>query len=134
MMLVLLVCAAALCGCGAAGTTSTAEEGVKIDGKTLLLTLRENPTTGYTWQYAVSDPNVLAFTNDIYSPDENSDNKTGVGGLHAYTFTGKSEGSVTLTMTEGQHWEGGATSQTKVYTVTVKADGTIANAQEEAAQ
>lgn len=116
---------AILCGCSARGTTTETKVGASFEGKTVIITLTENPSTGYTWSYAIADPNILSFSNDIYAPEDTAGKTTGSDGTHTYTFLGIAPGTTTITMTEKRDWEGGDIAQTQTFTVTVSTDGQI---------
>lgn len=112
-----------LCGCTPKATQT--QLGAKAEGKTVIITLAENPSTGYTWSYVIGNPEILAFSNDIYAPEDTAGKTTGSGGTHTYTFLGIAPGTTTITMTEKRDWEGGETAQTQTFTVTVSTDGQI---------
>lgn len=116
---------AVLSGCATGNTTTETSVGAVAEGKTVLITLKENPSTGYTWSYVIGNPEILAFSNDIYAPEDTAGKTTGSGGTHTYTFLGIAPGTTTITMTEKRDWEGGETAQTQTFTVTVSTNGQI---------
>ena len=83
--------------------------------QTYSVTLTENPTTGYTWSFSVSDAAILTVTDDGFTASANPGGAEGVGGTHRWTITGLAEGDATVTFTLGQAWEGGETTDSIVY-------------------
>ncbi|NLI21779.1 MAG: protease inhibitor I42 family protein [Clostridiales bacterium] len=86
------------------------------------VTFLENPTTGYTWSFGVSDATILTVTDNGFTAAANPDGAEGVGGTHSWTMTGLAEGDATVTFTLGQGWEGGETTDSIVYTLHADAD------------
>lgn len=95
----------------------------------LTISLNENPTTGYTWSYTLEGTN-LVFSNDSYEPDEAEEGVAGSGGTHDFVFEGTSEGSATLSFTEGQPWEGGETGSSMNLLVKTDAQNNIVSVEE----
>lgn len=81
-----------------------------------------NATTGYSWSYALSEEGVLELLSDSYVEDEHEEGMEGVGGTQHYAFKAAAPGTVTLTFTYAQPWEGGDTAEVRAYTVTVGED------------
>jgi inhibitor of cysteine peptidase len=108
-------------GCG----TQAMKEGVSYDGNTLTVIFEANPTTGYAWAQAVSNPSVLEFVSDTYEPKTESGVTTGTGGYEVFRFRGLKEGTAAVGFTYGQQWEGGTTGRTESMTVTVDDKGKI---------
>jgi len=92
---------------------------------TVTITLTENPTTGYTWSYASSDEKILMVTDNGYAADANTAKLDGAGGTHSWTLTGVAEGDATVTLTNGQEWEGGEVGGTIIYAYHVDANKTL---------
>ncbi len=69
------------------------------------ISLDENPSTGYGWQYAVSEEGVLSLTADEYRSDAPA-GVAGAGGIRSFSFAGLREGTVKLTFTYLRSWEG----------------------------
>lgn len=89
---------------------------------TLTVTFVENPTTGYTWVYSVSDETVVTVTDNGYVAAENPEGLDGVGGTHSWTVTGMAAGTADVTFTYRQDWEGGEVSDTIKYVYEVDAN------------
>jgi len=70
-------------------------------GSTTDIYLRENPTTGYSWNATVTSG--LAIVNDSYVPPDNS--LLGAGGEHHWTIKGTSEGNQTFSAVYRRPWE-----------------------------
>ena len=75
------------------------------DTKTLVtVSLDENPSTGYGWQYTASEEGVLHLTADEYHSDAPA-GIVGAGGIRSLSFTGLKAGTVVLTFTYLRPWE-----------------------------
>jgi len=71
----------------------------------LTLTLPANPSTGYAWEYTISDEESLVLVKEEYIPDENSGDLIGSGGTWAASFIGKKPGDVEITLRYKRGWE-----------------------------
>ncbi len=69
------------------------------------ISLDENPSTGYRWEYTVSAEGIVQLTADEYSSDAPA-GVVGAGGIRALSFAGLKEGTVTLTLSYLRPWEG----------------------------
>ena len=118
---VILAVSAVMAGCGKVRP----EEGITYDKDTMYITLGSNPTTGFTWDAQISDPNVLAFVSDVYKQTEGTEGTTGSGGYDTFTFRGLAEGTAVVTLTYARQWEGGETGEIREVTVNVAEDKTI---------
>ena len=67
---------------------------VKND-ETILISLKENPTTGYLWN--VTNSSGLAIVNDTYQMDNAKEGMVGVGGVHAWIVKAVETGNQTFT-------------------------------------
>ncbi len=84
----------------------------------LVITLNENPTTGYVWSYTMDKEGVIEETADDYNTDSNLN---GAPGKHTWQFAPLKDGTVTLTFTLSRPWEtDSAPEQTKTFTYEVK--------------
>lgn len=100
---------------------------VSIEGKTLDIRLEENPTTGFSWSYSISDDTVISLVEDGYIADSDDPNVVGGGGMHEYKFEGLKAGEVTITFDYFKSWEGVESAEEHIeYVVTVSGDGSIA--------
>jgi len=98
----------------------------KIYENKLIITLNENPTTGYGWKFKMDRDEILELESDKYKSDENSHNLTGVGGKHTWIFKGISKGIVVITFKYFRHWEDESTAvETKSFTINVVENGWI---------
>lgn len=79
--------------------------------------LPSNPTTGYSWQFAVDLPDVVSVAEQ-YFPDAAEPGMTGVGGNHWFHFDGLHPGVAAVTLTYARPWEGEA-EQTLVFRLSV---------------
>lgn len=80
--------------------------------------LNGNPTTGYTWTYEISRPEVLSVAEE-YTADDAPTGKLGAGGEYAFLLNGVSEGTATVTFTYARSWENKQPAYTLVYRVSV---------------
>ena len=91
-----------------------------------VITLAENPTTGYTWSYAIADETVAVVEGDEYTPAQVEEGMVGAGGSHAYRVSGLKEGETTITFTYARSWESGEEpANTATYTLKVNANNEI---------
>jgi inhibitor of cysteine peptidase len=83
----------------------------KMDGQTIsvragdafIVKLAGNPTTGYSWQLADQDENIVKLDGD---PEYKSDSVlVGSGGMYTYHFKAVSSGTVTLKFNYLRTWE-----------------------------
>lgn len=101
---------------------------VSMEGKSLVITLEENPTTGFSWSHTNSDDTVLHLIKDGYIPESNDPDVVGGGGKHEYTFEGLKAGEVTLIFDYYKSWEGVEKAEEHVeYIVKVNEDGSISS-------
>ena len=104
MSAVIFVCS--LLGIRIGGRGSETEMITYNGTKTLVtISLDENPSTGYGWEYAASADGILTLTADEYHSDAPA-GVVGAGGIRAFSFSGLKEGTVTLTFTYLRSWEG----------------------------
>ncbi|MEV6767897.1 protease inhibitor I42 family protein [Nocardia sp. NPDC051030] len=106
---------------GKATPTSTAKEAVKLgvdaDGKDvaltvgqgLVITLASNPTTGYLWQLADLDQNIVKQNGgQEYEQDPSPDGMVGVGGQATFNFVALTPGTTKLVLEYRRPWEQGS--------------------------
>ena len=80
------------------------------DGKdqmTAKITLEGNPTTGYTWVYAMSPEGIVREVSSEYIPDKTKDNVAGSGGKFVFVFEAISPGETEITFSYLRTWETG---------------------------
>jgi inhibitor of cysteine peptidase len=83
------------------GTTISLEK-----GETFYLRLKENPTTGYSWQLNLSQG--LSLVSDRYDPPESKEGEepiVGAGGVHLWKIKADSEGNQQVTAIYKRSWE-----------------------------
>ncbi len=87
-------------GCAAGFTHQVTEEQddsqiqVKLGDK-LQVALKGNPTTGYAWEIAVNNPNMLAPQGEVEYQQEKT-NLVGSGGTFLFTFKAIAKGNTSL--------------------------------------
>ena len=87
------------------------EIGDKIRAK-----LCSNPTTGFKWEYEMSNENVLR--EEDYDFEEPESNVPGAAGIEVWTFEAVEIGTTEVRMEYSQPWEGGLKKEW-TYTITV---------------
>ena len=60
----------------------------------IMISLAENPTTGYTWNITLSEG--LTLLNDVYVQDEAEEGMVGVGGVHEWFIEAVEAGEQTF--------------------------------------
>ena len=94
----LLASAAVLAGCGAQQISLSAKDNgttiIANEGDTIVLTLDENPTTGYRWIMQVSDG--LKIAHDVYEQQAGTQNLVGAGGTRTWTIDVTGSGTLTI--------------------------------------
>ena len=87
------------------------EIGDKIRAK-----LCSNPTTGFKWEYEMSNANVLK--EEDYDFEEPKGDVPGAAGIEVWTFEAVEKGTTEVRMEYSQPWEGGLKKEW-TYTITV---------------
>ena len=72
-------------------------------GDEVVISLDENPTTGYVWAIDKIDDTILALKSSDYSADAPI---PGSGGTRTLTFTTKQAGTSPLQLKDWRSWEG----------------------------
>lgn len=86
------------------------------DLKTVTISLDENPSTGYSWVYAISDSSIIKNDSDEFiTSNAGRQIVTGAGGTRVLDFSGIKPGSAVLTLKYERSWE-----QEPVRIITVK--------------
>lgn len=74
-------------------------------GQRIKLTLEENPSTGYSWQYkSAFDPNVLKETGSWSQVPKEPEGRTGAPGKHYWTYRTINPGKTTIDLWYIQPW------------------------------
>lgn len=103
-------------------------EGFKIGrkGKNLKITLISNASTGYGWQYEISDTSVLSLKDEKYIQKDTGDIPLcGAPGIQSYIFRAEKEGTVKITLTYLRPWDEASVLRTNIYTVKINKKGRI---------
>ena len=98
-----------------------------IMGDTLVIKLDSNQTTGCSW--TASDLLNLEETESYYTPEENTENMVGTGGVETHAFTATGTGTGSFRLIYGQQWEGGGTYEKYNVTMTIDEDLNISDVQ-----
>ena len=106
-----------------ASCSTTGSDEADDDGRSIVITLPENPSTGYSWIWGQMGPGHIEMTEEAFIPG--SRDNIGTPGTHVYTFIGTKPGHVTLTFSSRQPWQGGGIGDTEAFSVTVYEDMTI---------
>ena len=103
---------------------STTENSTADDSSRMIITLAENPSTGYSWIWGQMGTGHIEIADDRFIPPESS--LAGAPGDRELTFIGTVPGHVTLTLSCIRPWEENSTaSGSVIYSVTVYDDMTI---------
>ena len=86
-------------------------------GDTLVVQLRENPTTGYRWACTALDANILELAGDDFGTGGQAG--VGGGGLRVFRFGAKGGGSARVEFKLARSWESGAPSALFEFRVSV---------------
>lgn len=74
-----------------------------LKGDTLVISLEENPTTGYSWNISASPG--LSMVDDEYVQDPVGEGIVGAGGVHNWTFEVVEEGIQNISAVYKRPWE-----------------------------
>lgn len=77
----------------------------EINGSQVLVTLPENPTTGYARVVNPDPYNILTVLGDTYLPDDVPQGVVGAGGMRTWQFNAVAPGEVILRFTHERSWE-----------------------------
>ncbi|WP_082089254.1 protease inhibitor I42 family protein [Methanosarcina horonobensis] len=89
------------------------------NGENFTLQLRENPSTGYSWELNVSEG--LSILSDNFTQDQVSENMTGVPGNHSWIIEAVDQGTQQMNGIYKQAWEN-ATGTEDNFTLTVEVE------------
>ena len=90
------------------------------DEKKTVIYKDSNPTTGYSWQAYVWNPEIVKVEGR-YIPDEHPQGMVGAGGKHEFVFTGLKPGKTEVVLEYKRSWEEKADTRS-VYLVKVSDD------------
>ena len=87
--------------------------------------LSGNPTTGYSWETAVSEEGIIDVQSE-YTSSDSTGTLAGAGGKYKFTVTGISQGTTTLSLSYLRPFEGsGSVIKTVTYKLRVSDDKKI---------
>ncbi|MBQ9551766.1 MAG: protease inhibitor I42 family protein [Clostridia bacterium] len=89
---------------------------------TAIIALESNPSTGYNWEYELSDSAVIKVTDDQFIAGNRE--LVGTPGTRMVSFKGLTAGTATVTFRYLRSWEGEAVRMV-VIRITVAADQTL---------
>ena len=102
----LLLSTLAACGSGNEIKLDASDDGSQVElnvGKTLAISLEGNPTTGYTWEAADLDDQVLRQVGEPeFKPDSSA---IGAGGVQILRFEVVNSGQTSLNLVYRRSWE-----------------------------
>jgi len=78
------------------------------------VTLAENPTTGFSWQYEIQDKSAVKLVDDLYVPSDTDTRIVGAGGMHSFTFACLKDCETSVIMTYKRPWKGGETAEKRL--------------------
>lgn len=84
------------------------------------VTLAENPTTGFSWQYEIQDKSAVKLVDDLYVPSNTDTRIVGAGGMHSFTFACLKDCETSVLMTYKRPWKGGETAEKRLITIKYK--------------
>jgi inhibitor of cysteine peptidase len=80
---------------------SNEKETALVVGQVLVLTLPENPTTGYTWQFVTEGSPACVLIDDSFRAGEP---QLGAPGIHRWRFRGETPGEGRIEMRLVRKW------------------------------
>ena len=122
---ILLLC---ICNAGCSRSSLLINADKSYDGRTVnlrvgdgvKLSLEENPTTGYRWEFLTRPEPVCVIVGDAYDANS-SGGKMGSGGVHNWDFRAVDKGTSTVSLAYRRPWEkDAAPAQTFKMTLVVK--------------
>jgi len=85
-------------------------------GDKITVKLCSNPTTGFQWEYEISEENVLKEEDHDFEEPEGDG--VGAPGIEVWTFEAVAKGTTEVHLAYSQPWEGGE-KEVWTYTITV---------------
>ncbi len=106
LMFGLLLTALSACGPAKEVKLDAGDDGSQVEltaGQTLIVSLKGNPTTGYTWEAAELDEQVLRQVEEAeFKPESDA---IGSGGVQTLRFETVNSGQTTLKLVYRRPWE-----------------------------
>ena len=118
LIVLMVIIAVTLTACGKSDNNEKSD--TKIDK--LEISLYDNASTGYHWEYSVSEDGIIKI--DIGSKNDCPKDVVGCGGEAIYTITGLKPGKVTLNL-EYKFVDGSRMEYNAIYEITVNDDLSI---------
>src|SRR5215470_10186251 len=124
--LVVILAGACFTGCSRSSLTITADK--SYDGRTINLhvgdgvkvSLAENPTTGYKWEFLAKPEPICVIVTDAYVPNT-AVGTVGAGGVHNWEFRAVDKGNTKVSLVYRRPWEkDAAPAQTFTLTLDVQ--------------
>ena len=76
-----------------------------LAGSQATVELEGNPTTGFSWEVEIANPDIVKEVASDYISDQQDEDVVGVGGVFSFTFKGITEGETELTFVYRQSWD-----------------------------
>ncbi len=89
------------------------------------VTLAENPTTGFSWEYEIQDKSAVKLVDDLYVPSNTDKRIVGSGGMHSFTFACLKDCETSVLMTYRRPWKGGETAEKRLVRIKYKKDDNL---------
>jgi inhibitor of cysteine peptidase len=83
--------------------TNNNETQTIVQDSLIIIELEENPTTGYSWNYSVTDR--LSILGETYEPSDTSGDIVGAGGTHIWVLYAFDKGTYTFDAVYKRPWE-----------------------------
>ncbi len=124
MSLVIFICA--FLGIELGGKVEAPGDMISYDSGrvTAVIALKSNPSTGFDWDFEISDTRIVIATDNHFISGDTSGITAGAPGTRVFSFRGLAEGTATVTFNYLRPWEGEAI-RTVVIKITVAADKTL---------
>ena len=74
-------------------------------GETFEITLDANATTGFSWEVAEIDEDIVQLVGSEYVPDSNAERLVGKGGKTVFRFQAVGSGGTTIKLVYRRSWE-----------------------------
>ena len=91
-------------------------EEIQLNDNDFLISLAENPSTGFVWQYKITNPALVALKSDYFESAEET-GLVGKGGMRHLVFTCKKDGKSSIELVYCRPWKGGETAERRVVNV-----------------
>ena len=97
-----------------------------IDANTLIVKLKSNATTGYSWKYTIDSESVIKFYSDKYDANNNGGRPMmGAGGEQTFVFEPNKAGKTKITFEYARPWEGGESAGKRFLKIKVNKEGKV---------